>query len=945
MEAVTVSFTESAAKSFLGKLGSILAQEAELLAGVADDARYIMDEMESMTSLLRVLSSRQDHDEQVKTWMKQVREMAYDAEDSIDVFRYRLRRRRQENRFIIDFLTYTVHLLRRLKARHDVATDLQKLKLRACHVSERRARYFLESGGATSAPNSSAPPYSVPLGEEGGLVGIKPQRDDLIERITKEGQDRFGVIAIVGFGGLGKTTLAMQVFESLKVTGSHFHAYAWIAVSQSYKMEVLLRSIIRQLSISVQKIQHVLQLSASNQNIEVVEQLLDGMREDDLRRTIIGYLQDKRYLIVLDDTWEISAWDSFKAALPYNRNGSRIIVTTRNKPVAHACCSHNSFCNYIHEVQPLSTRQSMKLFCNRVFGGSACPGNLIKLTEDILRKCDGLPLAIVTIAGALAAKPKKTPDEWRKLHDHLGIELETNDSLKNINRVLLLSYNDLPYHLKPCFLYLSIFPEDYEIHRKRLVRRWIAEGLVNGRRGMSDEEVAEGYFNELIDRSLIQPSKIDAVGKVKSCRVHDIMLEVIVSMSAEENFVTVLSEHSTTIPHSKVRRLAQQGESSVKDDLYLSQIRSLTTFGNVIPLHDYGKMRLLRVLDLQECRSLRHVHLKNIGKLFLLNFLSLRNSRYIKKLPGSIGDLSNLQFLDVRETDIQKLPRAVVKLRRLAYLRGSWFYGGLRLPREIRKMKGLQSLGVITGTDAAVLQEIGELTQLKKLSIEFKSRYKRGSRFHGCRSVVDNYDLPKLRRELCTSLQKINSSLRSLTLTDRSDRVIRSLNDLDPAPLLLGKLHLNGPILTLPAWFPKLDQIAKINLRNTYLDPDAIQVLKDLPGLVQLKLGPRSFQFWREEESEQQPETLHFGREGFAALRTLQTDSLNVSFEDGALPNLELLRLIDLRGRFREESISTMQYLSKLKEVQAAIDDEGLMDMIREIAAAHPNHPKLVVSH
>ncbi|CAL9748771.1 unnamed protein product [Musa acuminata subsp. burmannicoides] len=403
----------------------------------------------------------------------------------------------------------------------------------------------------------------------------------------------------------------------------------------------------------------------------------------------------------------------------------------------------------------------------------------------------------------------------------------------------------------------------------------------------------------------------------------------------EENFVTVLSEHSTMIPHNKVRRLAQQGESTIKDDLYLSQIRSLTTFGNVIPLHDYGKMRLLRVLDLQECRSLRHVHLKNISKLFLLNFLSLRNSRCIKKLPGSIGDLSNLQFLDVRETDIQKLPRAVVKLQRLAYLRGSWFYGGLMLPKGIRKMKGLQSLGVITGTDAAVLREIGELTQL----------YKRGSRFHGCRSVVDNYDLPKLRRELSTSLQKINSSLRSLTLTDRSDRVIRSLNDLDPAPLLLGKLHLNGPILTLPAWFPKLDQIAKINLRNTYLDPDAIQVLKDLPRLVQLKLGPRSFQFWRQEESEQQPETLHFGREGFTALRIFQTDSLNVSFEDGALPNLELLRLIDFRGRFREESISTMQYLSKLKEVEVAIDDKGLMDMIREIAAAHPNHPKLVVSH
>jgi hypothetical protein len=93
----------------------------------------------------------------------------------------------------------------------------------------------------------------------------------------------------------------------------------------------------------------------------------------------------------------------------------------------------------------------------------------------ILKKCNGLPLAIVTIGGFLAEQPK-TLTEWRKLKEHISAELEINPELRMIPNVLILSYDGLPYHLKSCFLYRSIFPEDYNISRKRLVRRWIAEG-------------------------------------------------------------------------------------------------------------------------------------------------------------------------------------------------------------------------------------------------------------------------------------------------------------------------------------------------------------------------------------------------------------------------------------------------------------------------------------
>ncbi|RLN12766.1 putative disease resistance RPP13-like protein 3 isoform X2 [Panicum miliaceum] len=120
--------------------------------------------------------------------------------------------------------------------------------------------------------------------------------------------------------------------------------------------------------------------------------------------------------------------------------------------------------------------------------------------------------------GLLANKDTK---EWENLYNQLPSELSSNPSLEDLRRVVHLSYNHLPSHLKPCFLHLSIFPEDFEIERKHLVNRWVAEGfLTHATSRRTLEDIAESYFYELISRSMIQPSKLDFLGHVKTCRVH-----------------------------------------------------------------------------------------------------------------------------------------------------------------------------------------------------------------------------------------------------------------------------------------------------------------------------------------------------------------------------------------------------------------------------------------
>jgi disease resistance protein RPM1 len=192
---------------------------------------------------------------------------------------------------------------------------------------------------------------------------------------------------------------------------------------------------------------------------------------------IYAYIET-RYLIVIDDVWTIASWEAIQSKFPRNNNGSRIIVTTRIDNVAKAC-SPGSDC--IHQIKPLDKKDSEKLFLSRAFGSkdASCPKELVAEMGKILKKCAGLPMAIVSIASLLASY--QSPDSkgmWERICRSIGSEMESNPTLEGMRQIVTLSYNHLPHHLKLCMMYLSIFPEDYVVFKDRLLHRWIAEGLV-----------------------------------------------------------------------------------------------------------------------------------------------------------------------------------------------------------------------------------------------------------------------------------------------------------------------------------------------------------------------------------------------------------------------------------------------------------------------------------
>ncbi|KAF6991697.1 hypothetical protein CFC21_008755 [Triticum aestivum] len=504
------------------------------------------------------------------------------------------------------------------------------------------------------------------------------------------------------------------------------------------------------------------------------------------------------YLIVLDDVWQAAAWDQLKVAFPHdNGEEGSILITTRSHEVAKNCCTSPN--DPVYEMKRLQMDDSQQLFFKTVFESGKCPNDLLKVSNAILARCNGLPLAIVSIGRMLARRQNKTSAEWQTVCDRLGSELETNPTLEGMRRILSLSYNDLPYHLKACFLYLCAFPEDFVIRRGSLIRRWAAEGLIIGMYGRSMEEIAQIYLDEFVSRSIVIPGQIGSSGNIRSCKVHDIMLEVIIAKSVKEIFISFLgsSQYSTTAGHDKVRRLSIHPGGGKEKRTFSSKnivhTRSLSILGSTekpVPIK-FADLTLLRVLDLEGCGWLRDQDMKDICKLPLLRYLSLRNTA-ICQLPDAVGKLRDLVTLDVRETKVVEFPKGITHLQSLNHLIvGRYAYytrtrsvkhflwsGGAKVPLGLGDMHALQRIShadISTEKSSRAMRELGKLRQLTRL-------------------CVINRKEAKFWEPFAESLNELSSSLRHLMVVDGSleGTELEFLVGLKNAPVFLQSLHLGG---------------------------------------------------------------------------------------------------------------------------------------------------------
>ncbi|XP_077212975.1 disease resistance protein RPM1-like [Tasmannia lanceolata] len=581
-DGVVTSFVGRISGGAVSYLLQKIAEEASSLRGVSGEIDGVRRELTSMQSFIKDAETKKQLSEGVRNWTMEVRDVAYKVEDIIDEFMYCMEKQQRHHRFRMGFLLKAIHLPKTIFVRHQFATQLQVVKKDIYEISERRKRYGLEKieDGSSSSNDDTQRrrryAESSLFIEEDELVGIEKNKDKLVRWLIEE-EASLKLLPVVGMGGLGKTTLVTQAYKSQVEVKKHFQCHAWISVSQSFRIEELLKRLIKELF---------------DENMGAAPNEIGVMDFRQLVETIKSYLQGKRYVVVLDDVWTLDVWPQIRAAFPDDKRGSRVMLTTRQVDVASSFSSSSSsggIRSPVFHVEPLLEDEAFILFCKKAFWNipeRRCPRELESSTRCIVGKCQGLPLAIVAL-GSLMALKEKTVLEWKKVENSLGWEISNNPMLERVKSILLLSFNNLPYYLKHCFLYCSIFPEDHLIRKTRLIRLWVAEGFVEERRGLTMEEAAAHYLNELIFRSMLQVAKETLDGRVKECRMHDLMRELALSTSKKEGF-SMVSDGQEASVGGRVRRLSVH---KIRDNISSSMQLQFVSFRNL-----WGSFATFRLL-------------------------------------------------------------------------------------------------------------------------------------------------------------------------------------------------------------------------------------------------------------------------------------------------------------------------------------------------------------
>ncbi|XP_070028006.1 putative late blight resistance protein homolog R1A-10 [Nicotiana sylvestris] len=532
--------------------------------------------------------------------------------------------------------------------------------------------------------NEIATPSTQETEEE--PVGLEDDAEKIIKLLTRGIRER-DIVSIFGMPGLGKTTLAKKIFKDSSIV-SHFDVRAWVTISQSYDVRELLRDIYKQ-------------VTGVKYNGDKKSDIADM-----LRKCLIG----KRYLIVLDDVWEVKAWDELRLCFPIGRQGSRIMLTTRLEHVAMEV----EHCTNPYSPRFLTREASWKLLVKKAFQKETCPPEFENVGVQIAEYCKGLPLTIVLIGGILAKKERNV-SEWCEVANNLKSHLGAVESESNL--ALQLSYRYLPDHLRHCLLTMGVFREDEKIGASKLMLLWMAEGLVqcSDERGL--EAVAEAYLTDIISSSLLMISKTAFDGKVKYLQIHDVVRDFVLNKTKEEKFMQVIGTNNQYQPSydeehrvcihldHKLRRDLQRFNNEV-DRFLTSGSKKGTSFGQELKSFFVTN----NVDDFLAYRDFWNSE---------ANFHGTVSKEYLSRSYhfSSVGDFRLLRVLDFRNcipgdyTNIEDILQSLVYLRYLGMCFEKFFF------EWVSHMCDLETLLVDTERIVEATPHIWKMTKLKHVDL------------------------------------------------------------------------------------------------------------------------------------------------------------------------------------------------------------------------------------
>ncbi|XP_022765775.1 putative disease resistance protein At1g50180 [Durio zibethinus] len=700
------------------RIGDVIIQEARFLYDVRGKVEEMRTELMRMRSFLREAESGQGNDRNIRTRVAEIRDIAYDAEDVLEIFALKATSRRSSSRYAS--LKYLFFLCKGndTKLLHKVGSEIEGLTTRLTRLTERLPTYALRDIEERERPTSFSEnrviyrqSYSHMI--EQNVVGLEEDTNLLFTKLVRT---NCRVVSICGMGGLGKTTLAKKVYRQCR-DGSHFEFFIWVFVSQQWQKRNIWETFLHEL-ISPSKEQ--LEDEKIEKKFKKEWKKIQKMNDGAVAKMLHDELKKKKCLVVLDDIWD-NVWDALKPGFPTEETSTKFMITSRNKNLVHLVDPSV----FIYEPKCLNDEDSWELLEKTALStqniNPAAYGvdpSLEKLGREMVKHCRGLPQAIVVLGGLL--KSKRTYDGWDTMHECIKSYLKGEDF--GIFQLLAL--------------------KDFQVSRDRLINLWVADGIILPPKIEREseealEDIAYRYLTVLTERYMVNVERRDSSGRIKRCQMHDLMREFCLSKAEEENFFQVLPFYgarekslnissSSTKEKGRVRRLSLHlnnfpGDIALECEKY-PPFRSIIGFSldghsgiNQLLIETFVRsFKLLRILDLE--RVMGFGIPETIGKLIHLRLLNLR-SAWIGNLPPSIGKLICLLTLRLDPFDsASTIPDVFWKLKRLRHLYLPRKAGSGTRSLQFADLSDLRTL-VNFPTSNADVEDLIRLTNLRKLKI------------------------------------------------------------------------------------------------------------------------------------------------------------------------------------------------------------------------------------